>query len=70
MLIVYLITGIIFQLINWKFVIPSQNKNAQEQSVIDGRSPLFELVAESKNEIIELKNEIIKLQKVIGELQK
>lgn len=39
----------------WAFVIPSQNKFCQEQAVIEGRSPTYELLLEIQQEIRELK---------------
>ena len=42
----YCIVGFLLCLLCWIFIIPSQNKFAQEQAVIEGRSPTYEKICE------------------------
>lgn len=40
----------------WAFIIPSHNKFCQEQAYVDGRSPLYDMVVEMKEQLDRLEN--------------
>lgn len=54
--------GIILLIFAWMFLLPSNTKFVQEQSVIDGRNPMFEKILNIEKEILDIKTEIQELK--------
>jgi hypothetical protein len=61
----YIALGLVVIILVWVILIPSQNKFQQEQSVKDGRSPMFDKICEiykqneaMEKEILDLKNAV------------
>ena len=54
-LLMYALIGILTAIFSYVVIIPSQNKFAQEQAVIEGRSPLYEKVCDIEKKIEELR---------------
>jgi len=54
-LLMYGIVGVLTAVFSYVVIIPSQNKFAQEQAYLEGRSPLYEKVCDIEKLIMEIK---------------